>query len=120
MELYVRLLTLGIRVWCCTLLYCTYTTTCGFPNHEIFQIMLHKLTHITLPHGAITCHFSVSWHITHYNENESFLMANNHQISAQIWVFLPLHGIFQVIFKVSSFGASLNGSLFFLFHYTQL
>jgi len=82
--------------------------------------MLHKLTHITLPHGAITCHFSVSWHITHYNENEFFLMTNSHQISAQIQVFLPFHGIFQVIFKVSSFGASLSGSLFFLFHFIQL
>jgi hypothetical protein len=29
--------------------------------------MLDRLTHITIPHGAITCHFSISWHITHYN-----------------------------------------------------
>jgi hypothetical protein len=52
--------------------------------------MLHRLTHTTFPRGAITCQFSISWHITHYHENEIFIMANSHQILARIRVFLPL------------------------------
>jgi len=37
------LFNLGIEVWCCTPLYCTYTIAFGFPNHNILQdkFLLH-------------------------------------------------------------------------------
>jgi hypothetical protein len=65
----------GVFNVACTKCLCTI-----YVPHFYNFYMLHRLIHITFPHGAITCHFFISCHITHYNWNDGFLMAKSHKI----------------------------------------